>query len=207
MLKVYGRANSINVQKVMWIIGDLNIPHTREDVGGQFGKTKEDWYVKMNPNSVVPTIDDDGFVLWESNSIVRYLAAKHSNGGIMPTDPKARADAERWMDWLLTVYGPAMRDVFWQLVRTPPEQRNPKVIEESRSKSIAALQLLDRHLAGRDYVCGPNFTVGDIPLGVYVCRWYKLPIERPSLPNVEKLLARFRERPGFRTHVDGIPLT
>ncbi len=206
MLKVYGRANSINVQKVMWIVGDLDIPHTREDVGGQFGKTKEDWYVKMNPNSVVPTIDDDGFVLWESNSIVRYLAAKHG-GGLLPTDIKARADAERWMDWLLTVFGPGMRDVFWGLVRTPPEQRDAKVIEDSRQKSIAALKLLDRHLVGRDYVCGSAFTVGDIPLGVYVARWYKLPIERPALPNVEKLLARFKERPGFRTHVDGIALT
>ncbi|MBM3539465.1 MAG: glutathione S-transferase [Alphaproteobacteria bacterium] len=206
MLKVYGRANSINVQKVMWIIGELNIPHTREDVGGQFGKTKEDWYLKMNPNSVVPTIDDDGFVLWESNSIVRYLAAKHG-GGLLPTDLKARADAERWMDWLLTVLGPAMRDVFWGLVRTPPEQRDAKAIEDSRTKSLAALQLLDRHLAGRDYVCGSSFTVGDIPLGVYVSRWYKLPIERPSLPNVEKLLGRFKQRAAFKTHVDGIPLT
>jgi glutathione S-transferase len=207
MLKVYGRANSINVQKVMWIIGDLDIPHTREDVGGQFGKTKEDWYLKMNPNSVVPTIDDDGFVLWESNSIVRYLAAKHGKGALLPADLKARADAERWMDWLLTVLGPAMRDVFWGLVRTPPEQRDAKVIEDSRQKSLAALRLLDKHLDGRDFVCGPAFTVGDIPLGVYVCRWYKLPIERPALPNVEKLLARLRQRPGFKTHVDGIPLT
>jgi glutathione S-transferase len=207
MLKVYGRANSINVMKVMWLCGDLNIAHTREDVGGAFGKTKEEWYVKMNPNSVVPTIDDGGFVLWESNSIVRYLAAKHGDGMLLPTDIKARADAERWMDWLLTVLGPAMRDVFWGLVRTPPEQRDAKAIEDSRQKSLAALQLLDKHLTGREFVCGPHFTVGDIPLGVYVSRWYKLPIERPALPNVERLLARFKQRPGFKTHVDGIPLT
>jgi glutathione S-transferase len=207
MLKVYGRANSINVQKVMWIIGDLNIPHTREDVGGAFGKTKEDWYMKMNPNSVVPTIDDDGFVLWESNTIVRYLAAKHGTGDLLPTDLKARADAERWMDWLLTVLGPAMRDVFWGLVRTPPEQRDAKAIEDSRQKSYAALQILEKQLAGRDHVTGKSFTVGDIPIGVFVNRWFKLPIERPKLANLEAYHARLKQRPGFKTHVDGIALT
>ena len=207
MLKVYGRANSINVQKVMWIVGDLNIPHTRDDVGGQFGKTKEDWYVKMNPNSVVPTIDDDGFILWESNTIVRYLAAKHGKGDLLPTDIKARADAERWMDWLLTVLGPAMRDVFWGLVRTPPDKRDAKAIEDSRQKSYAALQILEKQLAGRDYVTGKSFMVADIPIGVFVNRWFKLPIERPKLANVEAYHARLKERPGFKTHVDGIPLT
>lgn len=207
MLKVYGRANSINVQKVMWIIGDLNIPHTREDVGGQFGKTKEDWYLKMNPNSVVPTIDDSGFTLWESNTIVRYLAAKHGDASLLPTDLKARADVDRWMDWLLTLYGPGMRDVFWGLIRTPPEKRDMKAIEESRTKSIAALTILDKQLNGRDYVTGSNFTVGDIPIGVYVNRWFKLPIERPNLANVAAYHERLKKRPGFRTHVDGIPLT
>jgi glutathione S-transferase len=207
MLKVYGRANSINVMKAMWIIGELDIPHTREDVGGEFGKTKEDWYLKMNPNSVVPTIDDDGFILWESNTIVRYLAAKHGRTDLLPSDLKARADVERWMDWLLTVLGPGMRDVFWGLVRTPPEKRDLKAIEDSRTKSIAALTILDKQLAGRDYVTGSAFTVADIPIGVYVCRWYKLPLERPKLANVEAYLGRLKQRPGFKTHVDGIPLT
>jgi len=207
MLKVYGRANSINVMKVMWIIGDLNIPHTREDVGGQFGKTKEDWYLKMNPNSIVPTIDDDGFVLWESNSIVRYLAAKHGKGDLLPADLKARADAERWMDWLLTVLGPAMRDVFWGLVRTPPEQRDAKAIEDSRQKSYGSLQILEKQLAGQDFVTGKSFTVADIPIGCFVNRWFKLPIERPALPNVAAYHERLKQRPGFKTHVEGIPLT
>jgi glutathione S-transferase len=207
MLKVYGRANSINVMKVMWVVGDFKIPHTREDVGGQFGKTKDDWYVRMNPNSVVPTIDDDGFTLWESNSIVRYLGAKHAAGSLWPADAKARADVDRWMDWQLSVLGPAMRDVFWQLVRTPAEKRDAKVIDDSRQKSIAALQILDKHLATRDFVGGSAFTMGDVPVGVFVNRWYKLPIERPPLANLDKYHARLKQRPGFMTHVQEIPLT
>jgi glutathione S-transferase len=207
MLKVYGRANSINVMKVMWVVGDLKIPHTREDVGGQFGKTKDDWYVRMNPNSVVPTIDDDGFTLWESNSIVRYLGAKHAAGSLWPTDAKARADVDRWMDWQLSVLGPAMRDVFWQLVRTPAEKRDTKVIDDSRQKSIAALQILDKHLATRDFVGGGTLTIGDVPVGVFVNRWHKLPIERPTLANVAAYHARLKQRSGFMTHVQEIPLT
>lgn len=207
MLKVYGRANSINVMKVMWVVGDLKIPHTREDVGGQFGKTKDDWYVKMNPNSVVPTIDDDGFTLWESNSIVRYLGAKHAAGSFWPTDATARADVDRWMDWQLSVLGPAMREAFWGLVRTPPEKRDPKAIEGSRQASFAALQILDRHLAGRDFVGGGALTMGDVPVGVFVNRWFKLPIERPALSNVAKYHERLKQRPGFAAHVEAIPLT
>jgi len=207
MLKVYGRANSINVMKVMWVVGDLKIAHTREDVGGQFGKLKEDWYVKMNPNSVVPTIDDDGFTLWESNAIVRYLAAKHGAGSLWPDDAKTRADSDRWMDWQLSVLGPAMREVFWGLVRTPPEKRDARLIEDSRQKSYAALQILDRHLANRDYVAGSSLSMGDVPVGVFVSRWFKLPIDRPALGNVEKYHARLKQRAGFAQHVDAIPLT
>lgn len=207
MLKIYGRANSINVMKVMWVVGDFNIPHTREDVGGAFGKTKDDWYVKMNPNSVVPTIDDDGFTLWESNSIVRYLGAKHAAGSLWPSDARARADVDRWMDWQLSVLGPAMREVFWGLVRTPPEKRDMKLIEGSRQASINALTILDRHLAGRDFVGGSALTIGDVPVGVFVSRWFKLPIERPTLANVASYHARLKQRPGFAQHVEAIPLT
>lgn len=207
MLKVYGRANSINVMKVMWIVGDLKIPHTREDVGGAFGKTKESWYLEINPNSLVPTIDDDGFTLYESNAIVRYLAAKHAAGSLWPSDAKQRADIDRWMDWQLTTLGPAMREVFWGLVRTPPEKRDAKLIEDSRQKSFAALQILDKHLADKEFVGGKAFTMGDIPAGVFVSRWFKLPIERPRLAKVEAYHARLKQRPGFAAHVDAIPLT
>lgn len=207
MLKIYGRANSINVQKVMWVVGDLDIPHTRVDVGGQFGQTKDAWYVAMNPNSVVPTIDYDGFVLWESNTIVRYLGAKHGANSFWPADSKVRANAECWMDWQLTILAPAMLPVFWGLVRTPPEQRDVSAIEAGRQKCIGALKMLDRHLAMRDFVGGNTLTVGDVPVGVFVSRWYKLPIDRPALPSLEEYYARLKQRPGFAIHVDSIALS
>ena len=122
MLKIWGRSTSINVQKVMWAIGELNLPHERIDVGGAFGRTKEPFYLAMNPNALVPTLEeDDGFTLWESNSIVRYLAAKHGAGTLEPANPQERARASQWMDWMLTVCAPAIHGLFWGLIRTPPE--------------------------------------------------------------------------------------
>ncbi len=206
MLKIYGRKNSVNVMKVLWACAELDIPYTREDVGGQFGKTTEPWYLAMNPNARVPTIDDDGFILWESNSIVRYLGCKYGAGRLWPLGTQARADAERWMDWQLSVLGPAMTPVFWQLIRTPPEKRDPAAIEASRTASADALKMLEARLADRDFVGGSTLTVGDIPVACMVHRWFALPIERPSLPNLDKYYARLQERPGYKTHVM-LPLT
>ncbi len=199
MLKIYGRNNSTNVMKVLWACVELNVPFTREDVGGQFGRNREDWYLAMNPNAVVPTIDDDGFILWESNSIVRYLAAKHGSS-LSPQDPAKRGDSDRWMDWQLSTLGPAMFMVFWGLIRTPPEQRDANAIEASRQKTIDALRMIDTLLANRKFLGGDTLTIGDIPVGPFVHRWFALPIERPKMPNLEKYYARLAERPGFKTH-------
>ena len=200
MLKIYGRNTSVNVMKVLWACVELDLPFTREDVGGSFGKNNEPWYLALNPNARVPTIDDDGFILWESNSIVRYLAAKHGRGKLWPEDPKTRADGERWMDWQLSVLDPAMRPVFWQLIRTPADKRDMAAAEASRKASIAALTMLDARLADRDFVAGKTLTTGDIPAAAMVHRWYGLPIERPKMPNLEKYYARLAERPGYKTH-------
>src|SRR5262249_24988599 len=117
MLKILGRNNSINVQKVMWAIGELGVPHERLDGGGAFGRNKEPDYLAMNPNGLVPTLqEDDGFILWESNTIVRYLAAKHGAGTLEPKDRHERALASQWMDWQYTVAAPAIFDLFWGLV-------------------------------------------------------------------------------------------
>jgi glutathione S-transferase len=160
----------------------------------------------MNPNSLVPTIEDDGFVLWESHSIVRYLAAKHGAGTLWPADLRARADAERWMDWAFTFQG-AMRDVFWGLIRTPPEKRDMKAIEAGARKSAELLErVLERNLESLDYVAGESFTMGDIPIGAEVQRWMRVPIARPRLPALEAWFERLRARPAFLRHVD-IPLT
>jgi glutathione S-transferase len=205
MLRIWGRVNSVNVKKALWAAEELGLKYERIDAGMQFGVTKTPEYLKMNPTALVPTIDDDGFVLWESHSIVRYLAAKHGMGTLCPSDLKARADAERWMDWAFTLQA-AMRNVFWGLIRTPPEKRDHKAIEEGRNKSAELLAIPEKILAGRQFITGKSFTMADIPLGCEVQRWMRVPIERPRLPNVEGWFERLRARPPFRKIVD-IPLT
>ncbi len=205
MLKIWGRVNSVNVKKAMWCVAELGLAHERVDAGMQYGVVNMPEYRKMNPTGLVPTIDDDGFVLWESHTIVRYLCAKHSTGKLCPADLKVRADAERWMDWAFSFQG-AMRSVFWGLIRTPPEKRDPKAIEEGRNKTIALLPILEQALATRPYVAGNAFTMGDIPIGCEVQRYMRVPIERPPLPAVQAWFDRLRERAPFRTHVD-LPLT
>jgi glutathione S-transferase len=205
MLKIWGRVNSVNVKKALWAAEELGLKYERIDAGMQFGVTKTPEYLSMNPNSLVPTIEDDGFVLWESHSIVRYLAAKHAMGTLCPSDLRARADAERWMDWAFTFQN-AMRAVFWNLIRTAPEKRDMKAVEEGRAQSAKLLEVLEKNLASKSYVAGNAFTMGDIPIGCEVQRWMRVPIERPAFPRVQAWFDRLRERAPFRQVVD-IPLT
>jgi glutathione S-transferase len=205
MLRIWGRVNSVNVKKAMWCVVELGIPYERIDAGMRFGVVNTPEYRRMNPTGLVPTIDDDGFTLWESHTIVRYLSAKHSAGKLWPTDLKARADAERWMDWAFA-FQSAMRNVFWGLIRTPPEKRDANAIEEGRKKTIALLPVLEQTLAKQPYVAGAAFTMGDIPIGCEVQRYMRVPIERPAFPAVQAWFERLRERKPFRDHVD-LPLT
>jgi glutathione S-transferase len=201
MLKVWGRVNSINVQKVLWALAELRVAYERVDAGMAFGVVNDAFYKRLNPNSRVPTIEDDGFVLWESNAIVRYLAAKYGAGTLWPTDPAERADSDRWMDWISYHVNPVITPVFWALVRTPSNQRNPTQIAADAEKIGPQFQILEQYLADRPYVAGQTFTMGDIVAGVMVYRWYALDVKRPSLPNLEAYHARLAERPAFRTHV------
>ena len=200
MLKIWGRTNSINVQKVLWCCGELDLKFDRVDAGMQFGVNNTSEYRAMNPNGLVPTIDEDGFVLWESHAIVRYLGRKHGGGKVCPADERAAADADRWMDWFATTLWPNLRPVFWGLVRTPPEKRNMKEIEESTQKLGASFRIVDARLADRDYIAGKNFSMGDIPLGVGAFRWFNMSIERPALPNLERWYKRLSERPAYQQH-------
>ncbi len=205
MLRIWGRVNSVNVKKAMWCVAELGLPHERIDAGMQFGVVNTPEYRKMNPTGLVPTIDDDGFTLWESHAIVRYLCAKHSPGKLWPTDLRARADAEHWMDWAFTFQN-AMRNVFWGLIRTPPEKRDASAIEEGKKKTFALVPILEQTLARQPYVAGREFTMGDIPIGCEVQRYMRVPIERPAFPGVQAWFERLRERPAFVKHVD-LPLT
>ena len=206
MLVIWGRTNSINVQKVLWSCEELALEYRRVDAGGAFGIVNTPEYRTLNPNGLVPTIEDDGLVLWESNAIVRYLAAKHPAGGLWPANVRTRGLADQWLDWSHTTYLPALRNMFHGLVRTAPEQRDMAAIEESRVATAAALEIVDAHLAAHEYLVGDAFTIGDIAMGCGVWRWLSLPIEHPGLPNVRRWFDRLSLRPPYRKAVM-LPLT
>ena len=206
MLKIWGRVNSVNVKKALWAAEELGLKYERINAGMEHGVNKTPEYLRMNPTGLVPTIDDDGFTLWESHSIVRYLAAKHGAGTLWPADVKARADVDRWMDWAHGFSREFQRPVFWPLVRTAPEKRDQKAIAEAVKKCGEMLGMVDAALAGRAYFGGKQLTMGDIPLGCHVQLWMRLPIERPRLPNLEAWFQRLCERPAYRKIVD-IPLS
>ena len=207
MIKIWGRTTSSNVQKVMFAVGELNLPHQRIDIGGPFGKNREAAYLAMNPNGLVPTLEEeDGFLLWESNSIVRYLAAKHGAGTLEPADLRTQALASKWMDWQLSVLGPAMTPVFWQLVRTPPEKRDQKAVDDAKVKSMAAVKILDEQFAKTAFAAGDAFSMGDIPIAI-ICRRYRdLVPDGPAYPNFERWYAAIAARKAFQDHVASVPL-
>jgi glutathione S-transferase len=207
MLKIWGRNTSSNVQKVMWAVGELGLPHERLDVGGAFGKTKEDPYLSMNPNSLVPTLEEDGFILWESNSIVRYLARRDGSGKLEPRDAKECARASQWMDWQLSVAGPAIRDAFWGLIRTPKEQQDHAAIKKSQAATTDAMKLFDGQLAKTRYAAGDNFSMGDIPVGIMAYRFWTLCPDRPKLANLERWYKDIEGRKAFQDHVKAVPIT
>ncbi len=201
MLQIWGRSNSINVQKVLWCCGELDVSYHRVDIGGPFGGTGEPEYLRLNPNGLVPTISDGGFVLWESNVIVRYLAARHGTGTLYPENLAKRADADRWMDWQMGTLWANFRPAFVGLIRTPPEKRDHAYTAAAIRKTAENLTILDAHLAARDYVTGPAFTMADIPLGATAYRWFRLDIERPPMPNLEAWYERLCARAPYQATV------
>ena len=198
MLRILGRLSSVNVQKVVWCAEEIGVPYERTDVGGKFGGNDTPEYLAKNPNGLVPTIEEDGFVLYESNAIVRYLAARHAAGRLWPEDLRRRADIDRWMEWQSTAYTPAMWGAFWQLVRTPEEKRDAALVESSRQKSEKLSGILDAHLASRRFITGDEFTPADIVVGCAAHRWLNLPLGRESRPNLERWYAQMKARPASR---------
>jgi len=204
MLKIHGRANSVNVQKALWAADECGVAYERTDVGGPFGVNDQPWFRAMNPNGVVPTIEHDGYVLWESNAIVRYLCAIYAPGTLWATDPRARGEADRWMDWQATTVMSGMTTLFWGLIRTPAEKRDNAAIDAARPATSAIWARLDAHLATRPYVAGEQFTMGDIPVGAVCYRWMNLPFRRDDLPELPHLRAWYERlvlRPAYRRHV------
>lgn len=201
MLKLWGNADSVNVQKVMWCCEEMGVPYERINAAKHYGVIDTPEYLAMNPNGLVPTIDDDGYVVWESNAIIRYLAAKHAPGSLWPLDVRARADADRWLDWAQSTLWPTMVPLFRAIMRTPSALQDPAKIEVARLESFEVLSILDAHLARHTYVGGDVFTMGDIAVGCGVWRWMVLPIERPPLVHLQRWFELLAERPAYRNVV------
>jgi glutathione S-transferase len=197
MLKIHGRINSINVQKVVLACEELKLPYVRHDAGGAFGIVQTAAYKAMNPNSLVPVLVDGDLVLWESNAIVRYLAAKYGAGTLWPVDPAARALSDRWMDWQTTNLSVKMHAAFWGLIRTDPEKQDAAAIAVSAAATEASMAILDAALAGKPFIAADHVTMGDIPLLAAAFRWFNLPLARESRPHVEAWVARMMVRPGY----------
>ena len=201
MITVYGRRNSGNVQKVLWALNELGLAYTRVDVGGSFGGTDNADYLAMNPNRKVPVLKDGDLVLFESNTIVRYLAARYGQDSLWPADPAARAAQEKWMDWQLSTLDPLLGPTFVATIKTLPAERDAALIA-SRAKALAAgFAEVDAVLAEHPYLSGGQFGLADIVLGAMLNRYRLLPIERPPQPHLDAWFSRLAERPAFQRHV------
>ena len=198
-LKIWGRANSVNVQKVLWCLRELDLSYERIDAGMAFGRNTEPDYLAMNPNARGPPLVDGDFVLWESNSIMRYLVLAYREGSpIYPPAPKRRAAVDRWLDWTLSTLQPVDRPVFWALVRTPVEQRDMAAIQKDADAEAMQWRIVDAQLATRRFIEGDDFTIADIALGAYARRWFGVEgVSKPALPNLERWFGQFASRAGF----------
>jgi len=202
MLHIIGRTTSSNVQKVLWTCTELDIPYERTDAGLHFGVNDTPEYLAKNPNGLVPTVEDGDAVLWESNSIVRYLAAKHNKNELLPTDLVQRALAERWMDWQLSAFWPPLMPAFVHLIRPPATGCDMQIVDRAVAATVPKAEILDAHLANNAYLGGDHLTVADIANGGVLHRWLNLEIDRPHHPNVLAYYDRLLQRPGYAEHVN-----
>ncbi|ANN77039.1 glutathione S-transferase family protein [Bordetella flabilis] len=203
MIKIWGRVNSVNVQKVLWCCDELSLPYERVDAGLHFGRNNEPGYLAMNPNGKVPTLEDGDFVLWESNAIIRYLAMQYgAQSGLYPAEPRLRACVDRWMDWVLSTLQPVERSVFWGMVRTAPEQRDMAAIQKSADEAGKLWLMVDAHLQGRRFAEADRFTLADIVLGAYCRRFIDLEgIARPETPHLRAWYEGLQSRPAFQRYI------
>ena len=202
MLKIWGRKNSSNVRKVLWVAEELGLEYESLNAGGAFGVNDQSAYLAKNPNGLVPMIEDGDFVLWESNTIVRYLAAQYADDpSVYPANPQARAQAEKWMDWTTSTLAAPFRPLFWGVLRTPAEQQDWAQIDAAKATVEKLLRVADQALADQPYLSGEAFGVGDIPLGCFIYAWFEMPIERAELPYLKAWYERLKQRPAYRTAV------
>jgi glutathione S-transferase len=202
MLKVWGRRSSFNVQKVMWLIGELGLEHRHIDAGGAFGGLDTPAFLAMNPHGRVPVIQDGDAIVWESHAILRYLAARHGAGPFWSADAVARAGVDGWMDWSQTSLQPDfLGGVFWGFYRTPDDKRNWPAIRAALARCTEHFQKIDRLLEGRSFLLGDALSLADITIGTSLYRYFELEIERPQLAQVERWYRTLQQRNAFRDHV------
>jgi len=206
MIRLWGRLSSINVRKVVLTLRLLDLPFERTEAGGRFGVVRTPEYLARNPNALVPLLDDDGWELWESNVIVRYLAARYGDERLYPRDLRARFDAERWMDWQQTTLNPAGRDAFVQLIRMAPGERDQALIDASVAATEPLWDLLESQLSGRRFIAGDELTIADLPIACEMHRWRGLPLDWRARPRLDAWYERMLALPATRGVLD-LPLS
>jgi glutathione S-transferase len=204
MITIWGRRPALNVQKVLWCADELGIEYKQIDAGQHHGVVDEPHYRALNPNGRIPTLEDGTLVLWESNVIVRYLAARYGMGSLCPKDLAERANSDRWMDWQsTTVFYPTFRTYYLTITRTPPEQHDKHQLTGMHARLVDMFSLLDTHLERQPFVAGSAFTMGDIPIGTVIDKWMRIPIDRPAMRHLEAYYHRLNERPAYQANVSG----
>ena len=200
MIEIWGRRNSSNVIPALWALAETGEAYRRHDVGGSFGGLRTPDYLALNPNGLVPTLVDDGFVVWESNAIIRYLAAKYCEGNLWDNDPARRSLADRWMEWAKSTGIPPTMRLFFSTVRTDSEKQNPAAVAKLTEIAAKSWQFLDAQLAERPFLAGDSLTMGDLPMGALVHRYFQLDVVRPDLPHVRAWYDRLSESPAYAEH-------
>jgi glutathione S-transferase len=201
MLKFYGRSSSDNVQKALWMLMETGEAFEHIQLGGRFGGLDDPGYLKLNPHGRVPALLDGDLAVWESNAIVRYLAAKYCSGSLWPEDPAARAVADQWMDWGQTRLYPAANKLFWLTVRTPEAEQDQALIAETHERLLGFYKLLEDRLANRAFLAGDHLTMADFPSGATLYRFFEMSIERPLLPNIARWYERLKSREAYQCAV------
>ncbi|MFQ0813705.1 glutathione S-transferase [Brucella anthropi] len=201
MLKIWGRINSTNVKKALWTAHELDLEYEQINIGGPYGGLKDPAYLTRNPNGLIPLLEDGDMVLWESNTITRYLAAAYGKGGLWIDDPAKRAQAEKWMDWASVSFATSFSDVMKHLIRLPEAERDPAILQRGLEGLAHSMQIADEGLKEAPWFSGENFGIGDIPIGCYAYAWFEFPIERPALPRLEDWYGRLKQRPAYQTAV------
>lgn len=200
-LVLWGRSSSANVQKTLWVLRELGLPFEHREVGGSYGGLDGPGFRALNPNGLVPVLQDSALTLWESHAIVRYLAAAYGQDSVWRSDLHQRAIVEQWTDWAQTSFQPAWLGLFWSLVRTPIEQHDHAAIDGFYRRTLKAFQMLDGVLQNQNYLGGDELSYADIVAGVALYRWFTMPVQRPSMPGVEHWYALLQQRPAFRSAV------